>query len=815
MELDKFRNVDLVIDHVNKNFFSRQFVSQNDNNGRTLTVQVTDNGAAGEVTGLSLNLRWSNQSTGLTDLSAFTLIDKKNSVFQIKYPKNMLNPGTVIAAIQIIQNGQVSHTKQFEIIVQNLAGEAKGIIQKAEYSALIEVLADSNKFRTDIDTLENEKAEKTALATTNSNISAIENNKVDKGGVSQVGWGMLDQEAKENIAGNKTAVVGPNGVSTENIVDKAVTLEKLSNDHSMIKYPFSSNSRFDKPSNKNIFKDIKIYHADVTKKYCIAGLFRNNNNVWRIFVSILNSNGTIGDSVATWQKTGYEEPITQEWITLTPANSADGKVVDVLIDWSLLIDGNSFGTGSRDALIQVNDVCYRNEKFPVSYPFSKAHSKIFDDRLTKAFLNINVIGGNIDEDYCIASMQKNNEGTYRFIISKFENGQVSTEVASWNRRNYVPEKEIETIKVEKSANGLDVEIQIDWRVLNDGVYGTNYLGNVLVFDKKTYSPLQLPINKNYYLYPVNPQYSFPDYAFFSGNWQKRNLDGKEVMTSCIPTSGMFLGFKGTKLEGKFIRDRAGLELVVQIDEGEPFKKWIDDINQVTLIADGLDDCEHVVKIFADPYFGTSDSDKHSFYTYKGSLNVVGFEQETYPVFTEEKILMAYGDSFTAGGGGTLANSYASYCAELLGMGCHRVAQGGAALVERSDRLFIPNLQQISFQASDAVDCKAQKANLVTINIGTNDTKSVVTDEIYENNMRAYISRLKRRHFGAPIILMGDWVNKYTQICKKIGEDTENVFFVDVSSWTYPRQDDLHPTDEGHKIIGEYLANAIRELSLAV
>lgn len=160
MELEKFKDVDIVINHVNSSFNFNPFVSQNDNDGRTLTVQITENGAIGEVPGLSLNLRWSNQTSGLTDLSAFQLINKEKSLFQIKYPKNMLNPGKVIASIQIIQNGQVAHSKQFEITVQQLAGEAKGIIGKAEYSALVEVLADSNKFRTDIDKLDGDKANK-------------------------------------------------------------------------------------------------------------------------------------------------------------------------------------------------------------------------------------------------------------------------------------------------------------------------------------------------------------------------------------------------------------------------------------------------------------------------------------------------------------------------------------------------------------------------------------------------------------------------------------------------------------------------------
>lgn len=246
MELDKFRNVDLVINHVNDNFFFKQFVSQNDNNGRTLTVQVTSDGIVGKVPGLKLNLRWSNQTNGLTDLSAFELIDENNSIFQIKYPINMLNPGKVVAAIQIVQNGQVAHSKQFEITVQQLAGEMKGIVSSAEYSALVQTLSDANKFRTDIDTLADskadwedlnqtdanldalnqKKADKTSLSATNAQVASLNSNKVDRGGVSQVSWGMLDQEAKENISGGKTAVVGIDGVSTENIVAQSVTTEK-------------------------------------------------------------------------------------------------------------------------------------------------------------------------------------------------------------------------------------------------------------------------------------------------------------------------------------------------------------------------------------------------------------------------------------------------------------------------------------------------------------------------------------------------------------------------------------------------------------
>jgi len=159
LELDQFKDVYLVIDKANDSFVQKQFVSQGDYKGRTLTVQITNNGSVGEVPGLTLNLNWHNEASGLTDLTAFTVLDKTNSVFQIEYPEHMMTPGKVYANIQVIQDGKVTNLQQFELIVQKLAGQPVGIPEKAEFSALVAVLADANKFRTDID----KKADKTYI----------------------------------------------------------------------------------------------------------------------------------------------------------------------------------------------------------------------------------------------------------------------------------------------------------------------------------------------------------------------------------------------------------------------------------------------------------------------------------------------------------------------------------------------------------------------------------------------------------------------------------------------------------------------------
>lgn len=204
LELDQFRDVDLVIDRANDSFVQKQFVSQGDYKGRTLTVQVTNNGSVGEVPGLTLNLNWHNEASGLTDLTAFSVVNKAASVFTIEYPEHMMTPGKVYASIQIIQNGKVINLKEFELTVQRLAGQAVGIVEKAEYSALVAVLADSNKFRTDIDSLSDIK--------------------IDKAGVEQVGLSNLTQEVKEIIVGsNAIPVVGDRAVSTSNLVRNSVT----------------------------------------------------------------------------------------------------------------------------------------------------------------------------------------------------------------------------------------------------------------------------------------------------------------------------------------------------------------------------------------------------------------------------------------------------------------------------------------------------------------------------------------------------------------------------------------------------------------
>lgn len=236
LELDQFRDVDLVVDRANDSFVQKQFVSQGDYKGRTLTVQVTNNGNVGEVPGLTLNLNWHNEASGLTDLSAFSVLDKANSIYRIEYPQNMMTPGKVIASIQIIQDGKVTNLKQFELTVQRLAGQAVGIVDKAEFSALVAVLADANQFRTDIDSLSIEKADKAAvLADSNkfrTDIEAVGNeiNKTKSVLQTQIDTLVLQPgdstaeviQARNDNVGNSFATLNGRVSNIENIASKNI-----------------------------------------------------------------------------------------------------------------------------------------------------------------------------------------------------------------------------------------------------------------------------------------------------------------------------------------------------------------------------------------------------------------------------------------------------------------------------------------------------------------------------------------------------------------------------------------------------------------
>ena len=131
------------------------------------------------------------------------------------------------------------NTKNINILVEGIRKKTRGADVRESIAKALEVTyetasKDGNanmevaKARGGFDTLSQNLMSINANAdAANQKASQLTNDKVDKNGAAQVTWAMLAQDAREQIAGTKVAVVGNNAVSSTNIVNGSVTDQKL------------------------------------------------------------------------------------------------------------------------------------------------------------------------------------------------------------------------------------------------------------------------------------------------------------------------------------------------------------------------------------------------------------------------------------------------------------------------------------------------------------------------------------------------------------------------------------------------------------
>lgn len=124
----------------------------------------------------------------------------------------------------------------------------------------------------------NEMGESGVLA--NKLVDAVCAGKVDKDGVGQIKMSMLAQEVKQAMTGGSVAVTGANSVSSENIVDNSVTLEKLKKH--LIPYHYTSTK---KPTPAEAWFDINTTTGEVTKLLTSQIVFDSPQSVLNVKMS--------------------------------------------------------------------------------------------------------------------------------------------------------------------------------------------------------------------------------------------------------------------------------------------------------------------------------------------------------------------------------------------------------------------------------------------------------------------------------------------------------------------------------------------------
>lgn len=255
MDLDKFKDVELVIDHANDSIFiSKNFVSVGDIGGRTLTVQITNNGVTGALPGIAMTAVWTNKASGITDMSAFDLVDADNSIFRLTYPNHMLTAGKVEMTLQVLYNGQTTTLKTFEITVQAVNGTFSALIESQQFSALTQALNHVNDITAQL-------AQKPSY-----NEARLKSEKIELEDMSETTLGAMSGTATFNLLSvpQNCSVSSDkmfNAIPTENIFDKSnvtpdVTIADGNGDYSN---PGFTTSSFIKVQPESLYKATNLY----------------------------------------------------------------------------------------------------------------------------------------------------------------------------------------------------------------------------------------------------------------------------------------------------------------------------------------------------------------------------------------------------------------------------------------------------------------------------------------------------------------------------------------------------------------------------
>lgn len=217
-------------------------VGAGDASGRKLRVIFTQEAAAQFTPNTKVYLSWRHQEKDIKGYNIFTeIIDEENEDFpptwEISYPKSMLYEGHVLACIEIVDEISIATSVNFTINILIDPNNGKTFVESDDYTDfqnfIINLNTLSDQMQEQMINYENE-FEQMQLDFTNfsdlaDTVAEIQNqneeiqNSLDGINLSEI------QEFVENYE-EPTLSLGDNDVTTNIIADKAVTLNKLSDE---------------------------------------------------------------------------------------------------------------------------------------------------------------------------------------------------------------------------------------------------------------------------------------------------------------------------------------------------------------------------------------------------------------------------------------------------------------------------------------------------------------------------------------------------------------------------------------------------------
>lgn len=169
--------------------------------------------------------------------------------------------------------------------------------------------------------------------------------------------------------------------------------------------------------------------------------------------------------------------------------------------------------------------------------------------------------------------------------------------------------------------------------------------------------------------------------------------------------------------------------------------------------------------------------------------------------TADSVILAFGDSLTAGTGAEEGQGYPAVLAQLTG--CRVVASGVPGEETPAARLRLPDVLQ------------KEKPALVVLCIGGNDLLRKQPDAVIRENIDAMITTI--REAGADVVLIGVprpglWLTAaplYRDLGRQHGIPCETEALADILSDKDLKSDPIHPNAEGYRKLAEAVAALLR------
>lgn len=461
------------------------------------------------------------------------------------------------------------NTKNINILVEGIRKKTRGADVRESIAKALEVTyetasKDGNanmevaKARGGFDTLSQNLLSINASAdAANQKASQLINDKVDKNGAAQITWAMLAQDAREQISGNKVAVVGNNAVSSANIVNGSVTDAKLDErmgfglmlagrltiDAKNSTVTLANGSWIQVGKRKaNVNKNLSAsLPKETVSQYVIY-----NDETNELYVRNLGNISNIGNRETILA-------ILFNGILLHPQSSPFVKTIGLKIgersdyidaNWGTVIQGQIIfdpktrtikGKREGNSFIIACDGYYINEIEEFELTFNSSYGRLLlFDRDTKTF--------QLTTMYSYSEYQKTDIPKTASLIKIAEIYDNEIRHIS-HERNFVNTDKLASAQSTITLEQLKIDLQTKRTVFvtlgdstTDGFRTTGYSGNVLerLFDKpKSYTEILNNIINNQKDYAFNHKFYNRGFSGKTINWLRQNLD---AVLSPIPES---------------------------------------------------------------------------------------------------------------------------------------------------------------------------------------------------------------------------------------------------------------------------------------